>query len=87
MTLKHYILSAEDGRKFENSKLNKHANGSLSPNAANSMSQLETDMEPDPDGTQQAFLSLETIEKGQAKASVIQVFKKVNLLMMCIITT
>lgn len=75
------MLSAADGRKVENDKQNGHANGSVGATAANC--QPETDVEPDLDGTKQAFLSLEEVEEGRAKASVMQVFRKVNPGWMC----
>jgi len=34
-------------------------------------------VDPGPEGHKAAFLSLEQVEKGQAKASVMEVFKKV----------
>lgn len=53
---------------MENGKLNGHANGGPA----------EAKVDPDADGTKRAFLSLEQGEKRQAKASVQEVFKKVN---------
>uniref|UniRef100_A0A669DFJ9 Equilibrative nucleoside transporter 2 n=1 Tax=Oreochromis niloticus TaxID=8128 RepID=A0A669DFJ9_ORENI len=40
--------------------------------------------EPRSDGTKQAFLSLEQVERGQAKASVIEVFKKIWVMAFCV---
>lgn len=58
---------------MENGKINGHANGSV-PGS----SPLEAEADPSPDATKQAFLPLEQVEKEQAKASVIEVFKKVK---------
>lgn len=57
----------------ENGKLNGHATGGPA----------EAAVDPNADGAKRAFLSLEQDEKGQAKASVLEVFKKVNPLVCC----
>ncbi len=57
---------------MENGKLNGHANGSAGGSPA------EAEDDPSSAETKHAFLSLEQEEKGQAKASVMEVFKKVN---------
>lgn len=49
--------------------LNGHANGGPT----------EGQKDPEAEGTKVAFLSVELEEQGQSKASVIEVFKKVNL--------
>lgn len=66
------LYSIAETSTVENGKLNGHANGSAggSPD--------EAAVDPSSDGTKHAFLSLEQDEKGQAKASVIEVFKKVT---------
>ncbi|XP_069015228.1 equilibrative nucleoside transporter 2-like [Embiotoca jacksoni] len=74
----------------ENGKLNGHANGSAPSNSAKDGSpaaataEVEAEAEPDPNGTKQAFLSLEQVEQGQAKASVIEVFKKTWVMAFCV---
>lgn len=65
------IYSIAESSAGENSKLNGHANGSAGGSPA------EAEVEPSSDETKRAFLSLEPDEKGQAKASVTEVFKKV----------
>ncbi|KAG7220156.1 hypothetical protein INR49_027996 [Caranx melampygus] len=62
----------------ENGKLNGHANGSVSGSPA------EEEAEPRSDGTTQAFLSLEQVDRGQVKASVIEVFKKIWVMAFCV---
>lgn len=52
-------------------------NGKLNDCPANG-GPAEVKEDPDTDGTKQAFLPLEQEEQGQAKASVLEVFKKVN---------
>ncbi|XP_035531409.1 equilibrative nucleoside transporter 2 [Morone saxatilis] len=64
----------KESSTVENGKLNGHANGSAGGSPA------EAEVDPDNDGTKHAFLSLEPEEKpekSQAKASVIEVFKKI----------
>lgn len=56
---------------MENGKLNGHVNGSAGGSPA------ENEVEASADGTKRAFMSLEQDESGQAKASVVEVFKKV----------
>ncbi|KAM6909499.1 equilibrative nucleoside transporter 2-like [Xenentodon cancila] len=73
-----------DGSRVENGKLNGHANGSVTSDAATGGNRPETEVEPGPDRTRQAFLSLEQIEKEQAKSSVIQVFKKIWVMAVCV---
>uniref|UniRef100_A0A8D3C687 Equilibrative nucleoside transporter 2-like n=1 Tax=Scophthalmus maximus TaxID=52904 RepID=A0A8D3C687_SCOMX len=60
----------------ENGKLKGHANGSVSSSLA--------EAKPGPDGNKQAFLSLEQVEKTQAKASVIEVFRKIWVMAFCV---
>ncbi|XP_023282942.1 equilibrative nucleoside transporter 2 [Seriola lalandi dorsalis] len=62
----------------ENGKLNGHANGSVTGSPA------ETEVDPRPDGTTQAFLPLEQVDREQAKASVIEVFKKIWVMAFCV---
>lgn len=52
-------------------------NGKLNGCPANG-GPAEVKEDPDADGTKQAFLPLEQEEQGQAKASILEVFKKVN---------
>ncbi|XP_070785835.1 equilibrative nucleoside transporter 2-like [Enoplosus armatus] len=68
----------------ENGKLNGHANGSVASSAANGGGPAEAEEDPSPGGTKRAFLSLEQDEKGQAKASVIEVFKKIWVMAFCV---
>ena len=64
---------------MENGKVNGHANGSVPGSTKDSSpAEAEVDLHPSPDGTKQSFLPLEQAEKGQAKASVVEVFKKVR---------
>ncbi|XP_061566551.1 equilibrative nucleoside transporter 2 [Cololabis saira] len=74
----------DDGSKVENGKLNGHANGSVSAAAASGGNPPEAEVEPSPGGTRQAFLSLEQVQKEQAKSSVIQVFKKIWVMAFCV---
>lgn len=63
-----HILNARvlpEGGGVQNGQLNRLASGGVA------------EKDPDPDGTKVTFLSAE--ERGQSKASVIQVFKKVTL--------
>ncbi|XP_051231276.1 equilibrative nucleoside transporter 2 isoform X1 [Dicentrarchus labrax] len=71
----------KESSTVENGKLNGHANGSAGGSPA------EVEVDPDNDGTKHAFLSLEPEEKpekGQAKASVIEVFKKIWVMAFCV---
>ncbi|XP_034712688.1 equilibrative nucleoside transporter 2 [Etheostoma cragini] len=68
----------------ENGKLNGHANGTVTSSATKDGSAAEAEVEPSPDGPKQAFLSMEQVEKGQAKASVLEVFKKIWVMAFCI---
>lgn len=68
-----YIHSIAESSMVENGKLAEHVNGSAIGNSAKGSSIAE----PRSDGTKQAFLPLEQVERGKAKASVIEVFKKV----------
>lgn len=70
-----YIHSIAESSIVENGKPAGHVNGSAIDNSAKGSSVAEA--EPRSDGTKQAFLPLEQVERGQAKASVIEVFKKV----------
>ncbi len=56
---------------MENGKVNGHTKSSDGGSLA------EADVDSTVDGTKHAFLSLEQDEKGQAKATVVEVFKKV----------
>ncbi|XP_071334171.1 equilibrative nucleoside transporter 2-like isoform X2 [Trachinotus anak] len=68
----------KESSTVENGKLNGHANGSATGSPA------EAEVDPRPDGTSQAFLSLEQVDKGQAKASVKEVFKKIWVMAFCV---
>ncbi|KAK9524491.1 hypothetical protein VZT92_016882 [Zoarces viviparus] len=71
----------------EKGKPNGRANGTVtsSTSKADSAAEVEVDPGPDgPEGPQGAFLSLEQVEKGQAKASVIEVFKKIWVMAFCV---
>lgn len=62
---------------MENGKLNGHANGTATSSSPEGGAEVEGD--PGTERPKPAFLSLEQEEKGQAKASVVEVFKKVTL--------
>ncbi|XP_028284725.1 equilibrative nucleoside transporter 2-like isoform X2 [Parambassis ranga] len=65
----------------ENGKLNGHANGTVTRSEAkNSSKDDEEDLKPD--GTTEAFLPLE--EARPAKASVIEVFKRIRTMAFCV---
>ncbi|AWP00994.1 putative equilibrative nucleoside transporter 2-like [Scophthalmus maximus] len=66
----------KESSTVENGKLKGHANGSVSSSLA--------EAKPGPDGNKQAFLSLEQVEKTQAKASVIEVFRKIWVMAFCV---
>lgn len=57
------------GGGVQNVQLNGHASGGVS--------------EKEPDGTKEAFLSVEPEGRGQSKASVVQVLKKVSPAPVC----
>lgn len=59
-------------------KVNGHVNGSVSGGEAKAGAPAEAEWASNPDGTKQAFLSLEQTKHGQPKASVREVFKKVD---------
>lgn len=65
------ILVIAESSTVENGKVNGHVNGSAGGSPA------ENEVEASADGTKRAFLSLKQDESGQAKASVVEVFKKV----------
>ena len=67
---------------MENGKLNGHANGTVTGSATKGGGAAEVEADPGSEGPKRAFLSLEQVEKGQAKASVIEVFKKVKPLVL-----
>ncbi|KAM4537183.1 equilibrative nucleoside transporter 2-like [Odontesthes bonariensis] len=73
----------KEGGRVENGKLNGHANGTVSSNANKSSSQAEAEEDGSPK-TRQPFLSLEQIEKEQAKSSVVEVFKKIWVMAFCV---
>ncbi|KAK5848634.1 hypothetical protein PBY51_006231 [Eleginops maclovinus] len=66
----------------ENGKLNGHANGTATSSSPKVGAELEGD--PGTDGPKHAFVSLEQEEKGQAKASVKEVFKKIWVMAFCV---
>lgn len=66
--------STAERSTVENGKLNGHANGTVTRSEAQNSSKVEEE-DLKPDGTTEAFLPLE--EERPAKASVIEVFKKV----------
>ncbi|XP_074480926.1 equilibrative nucleoside transporter 2-like [Sebastes fasciatus] len=74
----------KESSTVENGKPNGHANanGTVASGAAEVTEVAEAD--PSPDGPKQAFLSLEQVEKGQAKLSVIEVFKKIWVMAFCV---
>lgn len=74
----------KENSTVENGKLNGHANGSVPSSATKSDSPSELEVDPSPDGTKQAFLSLEQVERGHAKSSVMEVFKKIWVMAFCV---
>ncbi|XP_049423788.1 equilibrative nucleoside transporter 2 [Epinephelus fuscoguttatus] len=74
----------KESSTVENGKLNGHANGTVSSSTTKDSSAAETEVDPCPDGHKQAFLSAEQVEKGEAKASVIEVFKKIWVMAFCV---
>ncbi|XP_044040540.1 equilibrative nucleoside transporter 2 isoform X2 [Siniperca chuatsi] len=74
----------KESSTVENSKLNGHANGSVNSSATSGGSPAVAEVDPSLDGIKHAFLSLEQDEKGQAKASVVEVFKKIWVMAFCV---
>ncbi|XP_078131751.1 equilibrative nucleoside transporter 2 isoform X1 [Sander vitreus] len=68
----------------ENGKLNGHANGTVTSQPTKDGSAAGAEGDPVPDGPEHAFLSVEQVEKGQAKASVLEVFKKIWVMAFCV---
>ncbi|CAN9509701.1 unnamed protein product [Ophioblennius macclurei] len=70
----------------ENGKLNGHANGGPAkvPIPADGEGEPAAAAAAGSDGTKQAFLSLEQAEQAQAKASVMEVFKKIWVMAFCV---
>ncbi|KAM3857341.1 equilibrative nucleoside transporter 2-like [Diretmus argenteus] len=67
----------------ENGKLNGHANGSVANGGAKGG--VEAEVAAGPDGTKQAFLTLEQTEAvAEAKSSVKEVFKKIWVMAFCV---
>lgn len=64
----------------ENGKLNGHANGSVPSSATKDGSPDVAEVDPSPDKTMQAFLTVEQEEK----ASVVEVFKKIWVMAFCV---
>ncbi|XP_045920524.1 equilibrative nucleoside transporter 2 [Micropterus dolomieu] len=64
----------------ENGKLNGHANGSVPSSATKDGSPDVAEVDPSPDRTMQAFLTVEQEEK----ASVVEVFKKIWVMAFCV---
>lgn len=71
------ICLISESSMVENSKPNGHSNGSVTSSPTKGDVVAEAEVDPGPEGPKRAFLSLEQVEKGQAKASVLEVFKKV----------
>lgn len=74
----------KESSMVENGKLTGQANGSVISNSAKDSGESEAEMEPRSDETKQAFLSLEQVERPQAKASVTEVFKKIWVMAFCV---
>ncbi|XP_031707151.1 equilibrative nucleoside transporter 2-like [Anarrhichthys ocellatus] len=72
----------KESSTVENGKPNANGTGTSSTSKAGSAAEVEVD--PGPEGPPGAFLSLEQVEKGQAKASVIEVFKKIWVMAFCV---
>ncbi|XP_068569730.1 equilibrative nucleoside transporter 2-like [Cebidichthys violaceus] len=68
----------------ENGKPNGLANGTGTSSTTKAGGAAEAEADPGPEGPKGAFLSLEQVEKGQAKASVIEVFKKIWVMAFCV---
>ncbi|KAM8880929.1 equilibrative nucleoside transporter 2 [Synchiropus picturatus] len=73
-----------EGGMLENGKLNGHVNGSVTSEPPNVVIAGKCDEERSSDHTKQAFLSLEQVEKSQARSSVLQVFKKIWVMAFCV---
>ncbi|XP_041841492.1 equilibrative nucleoside transporter 2 isoform X2 [Melanotaenia boesemani] len=73
----------KDGSKMENGKLNGHANGLVSDTAAKPSSQAGLELVSSTE-SKKPFLSLEPAERGQAKASVLEVFRKIWVMAFCV---
>ncbi|XP_077401253.1 equilibrative nucleoside transporter 2-like [Vanacampus margaritifer] len=69
---------------LDNGKLNGHANGSLAGSPKKDGASEEGDGEARRDRSKEAFLSVEQVEKKQAKASIIEVFKKIWVMAFCV---
>lgn len=63
-------------KPVENGKLNGHTNGSVPVSTAKG--DAPSELESSPGKTKQAFLSLEPEEHGRARASIVEVFKRVS---------
>lgn len=73
-----------EGSVVENGKLNGHTNGSAGCEPPQVVITGKCNEERSSDHTKQAFLSLEQVEKRQAKSSVLQVFKKIWVMAFCV---
>ncbi|KAM3590443.1 uncharacterized protein V6R79_009697 [Siganus canaliculatus] len=69
----------KESSTVENGKPNGHTN-----NGSAAASPAKTDGDPAEDGTKQAIFTLEQDDKGQAKASVVEVFKKIWVMAFCV---
>ncbi|XP_024143920.1 equilibrative nucleoside transporter 2 isoform X1 [Oryzias melastigma] len=69
----------QDGGKMENGKMNGHANGSLT-----AAKKTYAEMACGPEGTAQASQRLQVVQQEQAKASVLQVFRKIWVMAFCV---
>ncbi|XP_029311096.1 equilibrative nucleoside transporter 2-like [Cottoperca gobio] len=74
----------KESSTVENGKVNGHANGTVTSSTTNGDSAAEAEGDPGTDGPKHAFLSLEQVQKVQAKASVIEVFKKIWVMAFCV---
>ncbi|XP_034066465.1 equilibrative nucleoside transporter 2 [Gymnodraco acuticeps] len=72
----------KESSTVENGKLNGHANGTATSSSPEGGAEVEGD--PGTERPKPAFLSLEQEEKGQAKASVVEVFKKIWVMAFCV---
>ncbi|XP_057709870.1 equilibrative nucleoside transporter 2 [Corythoichthys intestinalis] len=75
------LLTAES-TAADDGKLNGHANGSVA--GGPKKNGVSEEGEQPPDRSQEAFLSLEQVEKKQAKASIFEVFKKIWVMAFCV---
>lgn len=72
----------KETKPVENGKLNGHTNGSVPVSTAKG--DAPSELESSPGKTKQAFLSLEPVEHGRARASIVEVFKRIWVMAFCV---